>query len=170
MADQGVISSNESPPEHTGLHEALSVFLGDWEATGTSYGSPDQDPDDPKGKPEDWTSRHSAKWHTGEFFLIQDERTMVGGRQFDTISVIGVDPATGQYFAHGFENHGFERRYKMKSDGRVWTLTGEFERATITFSMDGRRQDIAWEWKPGGTWLPLCDRIATRVVSGQARA
>jgi len=170
MADQGVISSNEAPPQRSGLHDALAVFLGEWEARGQSYGSPDQDPDDPRGRPEDWTSRHSCRWHTGEFFIIQEERAIIGGQQFDTIGILGVDETTGRYFAHCFENHGFERRYELKPDGRVWTMTGEFERAAITFSEDGRRQDIVWEWKPGRTWLPLCDRVATRVVTGQARA
>jgi hypothetical protein len=170
MADQGVISDNELQPERTAAHAALAVFLGDWRATGKSYGRPDQDPDDPKGNPETWTSRHTCVWHTGEFFLIADERAMVGSKQFDALSIMGVDPASGEYFAHGFENHGFERRYAVKAEGRVWTLTGGAERATITFSEDGRSQDIVWEWKPGKVWLPLCDRTATRVVSGQARA
>jgi len=169
MADQHVTAS-QATPQHGAAHDALSVFLGDWKATGKSYGSPDQDPNDPKGRPEEWTSRHTGAWHTGEFFLIQDERAVVGGKQFDTISIMGVDAATGEYFAHGFENNGFERRYAVKVEGRVWTLSGEFERATIAFSENGRSQDIVWEWKPGKAWLPLCDRTATRVISGQARA
>lgn len=169
MADQGV-TSNEAPPQRSAAHDALSVFLGDWKATGKSYGGPDQDPNDPKARPEERTSRHTGAWHTGEFFLIQDERAVVGGKQFDTLSIMGVDAATGQYFAHGFENNGFERRYVLQEEGRVWTLTGESERATITFSVDGRSQEIVWEWKPGERWLPLCERKATRVISGQARA
>ena len=170
MADKGVASDNEAPPQRSAAHDELSAFLGEWVATGTSYGSPDQDPQNPKANAEEWTSRHSAMWHTGEFFLVQDERATVGRKQFDTLSIMGVDPATGDYFAHGFENHGFERRYAVKMDGRRWTLSGEFERATITFSEDGRTQEIVWEWKPADKWLPLCDRVATRLVTGQPRA
>ena len=41
-------------------------------------------------------------------------------------------------------------------DTRVWTFTGE------QLGEDGRRQTIAWEWKPKDRWQPLCDRVAVR--------
>ena len=118
--------------------------------------------DAPKAAPEPWQSSHVAQWYTGEFFLIQDERAIVGGNPFDTLGVLGVDPQSGQYFVRSFENHGFYRHYDLAVDGRVWTLTGAAERARIEFSADGRTQTIAWEWKPRDRWLPLCDRIARR--------
>ena len=152
----------ERPPTRGAAHDALAVFLGRWRAEGTSYGSPNQRADDPRGTAERWESTHTAAWHTGEFFLVQDERAFTGGRPFDTLSVMGVDPRTGRHFAHCFENHGFERRYDVAVDGRVWTLTGDSERARIEFSADGRTQTIAWEWKPKERWLPLCDRVARR--------
>jgi hypothetical protein len=148
----------------------LEVFLGDWKAEGQSYGGPDQDPEDPRGRPTPWTSTHNARWHTGRFFLIQDERAHVGG-PFDTLSVMGWDDAKGRYFARTFENHGFYRDYDVTAEGRVWTVSGETERARIEFSDDGKRQEITWEWRPEGLWLPLCDRIATRMgrrTDGQA--
>jgi hypothetical protein len=169
MSASDTISDAEAPPKHSKKHEALSVFLGDWKAEGQSYAAPDQDPKNPKAKPYPWTSTHTARWHTGEFFLIQDERADSGG-QFDTISVMGVDPETGKYFAQAFENHGFMRRYDVEVDGAAWTFTGPHERCTTVFGEDGRTQTIAWEWKPKDKWLPLCDRMATRAVSGQARA
>jgi hypothetical protein len=58
---------------------------------------------------------------------------------------------------------GFYRDYPVTRVGKVWTFSGKTERATITFSDDDRTQTIAWEWKPAGTWLPLCDRVATRI-------
>lgn len=109
-----------------------------------------------------WTSTHSARWHTGEFYLIRDERARPGGEVFDTIGIMGVDTGIGKYFAHSFENHGFERRYEVTVNDRTWTLTGEHERAQIVFSDDDRMQTIVWEWKVEGKWLPLCDRAATR--------
>lgn len=108
-----------------------------------------------------WTSTHRARWHTGRFFLIQDERAQVDG-PFDTLSIMGWDDAKGRYFARTFENHGYWRDYDVTAEGRVWRISGEAERARIEFSDDGRRQDITWEWRPAGLWLPLCDRIATR--------
>ena len=60
------------------------------------------------------------------------------------------------------KNHGFYRHYDLAKRGRVWTLSGKSERATIRFSKDRRTQTIVWEWKPGSRWLPLCDRVAVR--------
>jgi hypothetical protein len=153
----------EPAPTRTPMHDALAVFLGRWRAEGTSYGGTDQSGDNPRANGESWISEHTGAWHTGEFFLVQDERARVGGAVFDTLSVMGVDAETGAYFARSFENHGFYRDYPVTREGRVWTLSGRTERATITFSDDDRTQTIAWEWKPAGTWLPLCDRVATRI-------
>ena len=155
-------SASETPPVRGEQHDALAVFLGRWRAEGTSYGGPNQRDDDPKGSPEPWASTHTARWHTGEFFLTQDERAKVGGKPFDTFSVLGVDAETGRYFAWTFDNLGFYRHYDVRVDGRVWSVTGQRERARIELSADGRTQTIAWEWCPRGRWLPLCDRVATR--------
>lgn len=154
-------SKNLTPMERNHKHDALAVFLGHWEARGTSYGD-GQDDADPRANGVPWISTHTGHWHTGKFFLIQDERARPGGAVFDTLSIMGVDAETGVYFARTFENHGFYRHYKLSVDGKVWTLTGETERATTTFSEDNRRQDIIWEWRPNGRWLPLCERVATR--------
>lgn len=143
--------------------DALAAFLGRWRAEGDAYGGPAQSADAPKSASVPWTSTHSGTWHTGEFFLIQDERATVGGMAFDTLSVLGVEADGTRYFVRSFENHGFQRHYALTVDGRVWTLTGDTERARIEFSADGRTQTIAWEWKPRDRWLPLCDRVAHRV-------
>ena len=108
-------------------------------------------------------AEHSCRqWHTGEVFLIQDERAFVGGKPFDTLTLLGIDARSGQYFVRSFENHGFYRNYDLAVVGRIWSLAGASERARIEFSADGRTQTIAWEWKPRDCWLPLCDRVARR--------
>jgi len=143
-------------------HDALNVFLGKWTAHGTSYGGTDQSGVDPKTNGEPWMSTHEGTWHTGSFFLVQDERADIAGRRFDTLSVMGVDPDTGEYFARSFENHGFYRNYRLARQDNVWTLIGETERAKIEFADGDRSQIITWEWTPNGEWLPLCDRTAVR--------
>jgi hypothetical protein len=157
-------SDAEAPPIRGAEHEALAIFLGRWRATGTSYGSPRQPQDDPKSEAEPWVSTHVGMWHSGEFFLIQDERAIVGANPFDTLSLMGVDSSSGRYFARSFENHGFFRHYDVSVDGRRWILTGKSERARIEFSVDGRTQTITWEWRPrpNDRWFPLCDRVAVR--------
>ena len=151
-----------APPARGAPHDALEVFLGDWRAEGQSFGGPGQDASNPRGNPVRWTSTHTARWHTGRFFLIQDEHARVEG-PFDTLSVIGWDAAAGSYFVRAFENHGFHRCYRMIREADVWTIGGDAERARIGFSDDGLRQAISWEWRPHGTWLPLCDRVARKI-------
>lgn len=152
----------QSPPERGPKHTALDCFLGAWQAEGTSFGGTDQS-GDPRANGEQWLSTHTAKWHTGSFFLIQDERATIADKPFDTLSVIGIDPDTGDYFARTFENHGFYRHYRLARDGKIWTLTGATERAQIEFCGNFRTQVISWEWKPEDRWLPLCDRTAVRI-------
>ena len=84
-------------PERSADHEALAAFLGRWKAEGTAYGAPDQSADDPKGNGAPWVSEHHGYWHTGEFFLVQDERARPGGKVFDTLSIMGVDPEYESY-------------------------------------------------------------------------
>ena len=154
----------QAPPTRGPLHEALEAFVGEWQAEGWSYGNLPQDPEHPKAKRQAWRSTSHVGWHTGRFFLIEDERCMLDGQApFDTHSVRGVD-AGGRLFAACFENHGFERRYELTVQGRVWTWTGAHERARVEFSVDGHRQTVVWEWKPKDRWLPLCDREAVKVV------
>ena len=153
---------SEQAPQRGPKHDALEIFLGSWTAEGTAFGGTDQ-ANDPRANGKTWESAHRAFWHTGNFFMIQDERAFVGGAPFDTLTVIGVDSRTGEYFSRGFENHGFYRNYRMSVDGKLWRLDGETERATIEFIDDDKRQLIHWEHKPDGDWLPLCDRVAVRV-------
>lgn len=157
MSDQ-----SQTPPERGVHHEALEIFIGDWKAEGQSFGGEQQDVRDPRGAPTRWTSTHNARWHTGKFFVIQDERAQVDG-PFDTLSIMGWDDEAGRYFARTFENHGFYRHYDVDVSGNVWTIDGKTERARIEFSDDGKQQTIAWEWRPNDTWLPLCDRVATKL-------
>jgi hypothetical protein len=156
-------SNRRNPPQRGTAHAALAVFLGEWRAEGRSYGHIEQQKGGPRGKPMPWKSTHTGRWHSGEYFLIQDEHAVTGTAPFDTLSIMGWDAENGCYFARTFENHGFERRYDVTVDGRVWTFAGAGERARIVFSDDGATQTITWEWRPEAGWLPLCDRIATKV-------
>lgn len=141
--------------------DALDIFVGRWTARGQSYGGTDQS-GDPKANGEAWLSTHESRWHTGKFFVIEDEKADVGGKRFDTLGVLGVDE-DGSYFSRGFENRGFYRHYTIIRNGDVWTFSGDTERARIEFTEGGRKQVVTWEWKQDGKWLPLCDRIAEKI-------
>ena len=157
------INDTEASPTRGSAHDALSVFLGEWRAEGTSFGGTDQSGADPKANGVPWISTHTTRWHTGDFFMIQDERAQISGAVFDTLSVLGVDSGDKGYFARTFENHGFYRHYGLSVDDRTWLLEGETERARTVFDAHGNTQTINWEWLREGKWLPLCDRVATRV-------
>jgi hypothetical protein len=158
------MSENYGPPPVRGSeHECLGVFVGKWHAEGRSYGR-SQDRHNPLTSAELWVSDEVTAWHPGKFFIVQREDAMTGPAPFATHGVIGHDPQAGAYVAHTFENHGFYRRYGVRVDGRIWTFTGDTERARIEFSEDGREQSVAWEWRPvDNEWLPLCDRTNVRV-------
>ena len=149
-------------PQRDAKHDVLAMFIGRWTARGTSYGGTDQTGDDPKANGEAWVSTHEASWHTGRFFIVQDERADIAGSRFDTLSILGVND-DGSYFSRSVENHGFYRNYNIKNEGNCWRLDGPTERATVIIENDGKRQVWTWEWKLGNNWLPLCDRVAERV-------
>ena len=140
----------------------MEVFVGRWTARGTSYGGTDQSGPDPKANGQDWFSTHETRWHTGSFFLVEDERADIEGYRFDTLSIMGVAD-DGDCFSRTFENHGFHREYQLTNEGNVWHIAGPSERAAIRFEGNNRRQVISWEWKQKDEWLPLCDRTAIRV-------
>ena len=96
--------------------------------------------------------------------MIQDERAQIGGTSFDTLSVMGVETGDKGHFARTFENHGFYRHYGLSVDGRTWLLDGATERARTIFDAEGKIQTITWEWLRDGKWLPLCDRVATKIT------
>lgn len=143
-------------------HETLAVFLGKWTAHGTSFGGTDQTGDNQKTNGQVWVSTHEACWHTGRFFVVQNERADIAGGRFDTLSILGVDD-DGSYFSRSIENHGFYRDYKVTCEGDSWRFVGATERATVVFDDGGKRQVWSWEWKPRNAWLPPCDRVAERV-------
>ena len=159
------VKDPKAVPVRGSKHDDLAAFLGEWRAEGTSFGGTDQSGPDPRSNGIPWISTHSARWHSGEFFLVQDERAQLAGKPFDTLSLFGLEPGGG-FFDRTFDNNGYYRHYALAVEDRTWLLTGQAERATTVFSPDGNTQTITWEWLRDGKWLPLCDRVATRINNG----
>ena len=150
-------------PEPTALHRRLDAFAGRWRATGESFGTA-QNPDDPRGSAVPWTSEESYEWLPGGFFMLHRWDAAVGDRPFRGVEVLGVDEARGAWFSEMFDDAGNHPRYRISADGPTWTFEEAETRAVVTVLGGGTRMSFRWEWRNGGpAWLPLCDRIATRI-------
>jgi hypothetical protein len=159
MADTG----KPPLPKPGAAHRRLGVFVGKWRAEGESYAE-GQRADDPRASAVPWMSEESYEWLPGKFFVLHRWEAMVGTRAFKGTELIGYDEVLGGYFAHIFDNAGNHPEYRVAVDGDVWTFTEPETRATVTVNTGGDSMTFKWEWRnDGSNWLPLCDRIATRI-------
>jgi len=93
---------------------------------------------------------------------------MGGDLAFKGTEIIGYDEEGG-YFTRLFDNVGNHPEYRLTANDDVWTFTESATRATVTVRGGGNQMTVKWEWRIGGSdWLPLCDRMATRL--GELRA
>ena len=149
-------------PARGGEHEHLKVFLGKWHAEGDSFAA-GQSKKNPRGAVEKWVSDETVEWLPGNFFIVHRWEATTGNNEFKGIAIISHDTKKGAYTTRSYENHGYIRDYVTRVDGNVWTFKNKKERARVEFKDDGNTQKVTWEWRPDGkTWLPLCDRVATR--------
>jgi hypothetical protein len=150
-------------PERGAEHEQLHVFLGKWHAEGESYAT-GQSTKNPRAAVEKWVSEESYEWLPGRYFVLQRWDAMVGANELKGTGIISHDPETGGFATRTYENHGFVNDYVTRVDGGIWTFDADSNRGRIEFADGGETQKIFWEWRqPGETWLPLCERVATRV-------
>lgn len=150
-------------PEPGDEHRKLEVFVGKWRHEGESYGD-GQQADDPRASAVPWTGDESYEWLPGGFFVLHRWDAKLGTREFKGTEILGYDEAEGGYFTRLFDNAGNHPAYRASIDEEVWTFNEPETRATITVTDGGDRMRLVWEWRNGGSdWLPLCDRVATRV-------
>jgi hypothetical protein len=141
----------------------LDVFIGKWHAEGQSYAYVQQ-----KGKPnaltEPWISDESYEWLPGNFFVLHNWDAKVGDSVFIGTEIIGYDEKENGFFTHFFDNSGFHPNYKATVKGNIWNFVEPSSRAKVTFDDDKNKMTFNWEWrKQDNNWLPLCDRVATRI-------
>ena len=149
-------------PEIGDAHKRLEVFVGKWHTEGTSF-AVGQTPEDPRASGVPWTSDEHYEWLPGGFFLLHQWDALAGTKVFKGTEIIGHDQANGGYFTRFFDNAGFHPEYTATVDGDVWKFTEPSTRSTLTVEDGGNHVQHAWEWLQGGTWLPLCERTATRL-------
>ena len=159
------VAINSKQPARPGAgHKRLNVFVGKWRAQGDSYGD-GQQADDPRASAVPWTSEEIYEWLPGGFFLLHRWDAQAGQRVFNGTEIIGYDAAKGRYFTRFFDNGGNYLDYLAEVDGGVWIFSEARTRATVTVEKGGKRMSFNWEWRNGGRkWLPLCDRVASRVA------
>ena len=113
---------------------------------------PDQPP--PSNVGEDGPQvRSRFEWTLDRQFLQQRTEVPVIGAP-DSLTIVSVDPETGQYTQHYYDSRGVVRLYAMSFDGEMWTLTRESpdfspldfrQRFTGTFDREGNTITGAWE-------------------------
>ena len=133
--------------------EALEPLVGEWALAARFEGQPTPD--------VDIGARVAFEWMPGGHFLVERWEIPIPEAP-DGIALIGADPEDdGGYLQHYFDSRGVARVYKMRFDGRVWTLwrdTPDFspldfrQRFTGRLSEDGRTIDATWEIDEGDGW------------------
>ena len=159
------VAKNSKPPAKPSAgHKRLNVFVGKWRAQGDSYGD-GQQADDPRASAVPWRSKEIYEWLPGGFFLLHRWDAQAGQRIFKGTEIIGYDAVKGRYFTRFFDNGGNHLDYLAEVDGDVWIFSEARTRATVTVEKGGKHMTFNWEWRNGGRkWLPLCDRVASRVA------
>lgn len=132
----------------------LAVFAGRWQSEGVAYGRDE-------GR---MYSDETWEWMSGGFFLVCRFDSRVGDAEHKGIAYLAWDEARRTHTCRMIDNLGYDRVYDLSLNGRVWTFRGDRERASYSFSEDGRAVDIAWEVSDDGlAFRPLCELKAVRV-------
>ena len=148
----------QSPGKPGPEHSRLDVFLGTWKAEGTAApGSP---------SPGRMRTEDTYEWFPGSFFMVQSGTLQINDEKpAPHMWILGYDAPNECYFVHAFDSLGDFRVYRLTVRDRTWTYVGEWERATLTFSEDGRSYTAHWEQtKDGSQWQVLCDITGNRVT------
>ena len=151
-------------PTPTAGHRRMAAFVGSWQSDGQSRPSPyDRAATSPL--PVRMHGAYVGDWLPGEFFLIHRWDQRVGSVGFRGLWVMGYDSKTDRYLLHLFDDAGNSVAYRATVEDRVWTIVGDRQRATITFSADGGTMTQQWSVREGDAWVPLCDVRAVRAAS-----
>jgi Protein of unknown function (DUF1579) len=132
-------------------HDRLNVFVGTWNTEGQTRGGP-------LGPAVRITAVDTYEWFPGGFFLVHHVDARIGDDEVKVIELIGYDASSGKYFTRSFDSQGNAGTYQASVRDRVWTFTGETERATVMVSDDGNTMTAHWERSEDGSrWLPWMD-------------
>jgi hypothetical protein len=149
--------NTETKPVLGEEHRRLAPFVGQWTVTGYNGDGATASPD------AQVTGEEHYVFLPGGFFLLGHWDRRFGNDRHIGMSTIRYDSATGAYSAHNVDNLGFARTYRVTENDRVWSFTGDWERATMAMNEDATSMTIDWEaTKDGVTWSPLCHLEAVK--------
>src|SRR4051794_35560313 len=131
--------ANDQPKAKVAVAEMqpLVVLVGAWDVTSPAFGGADE----PQG-------RDNFEWMAGGHYLIEHSRR-VPDLFPDSLSIIGYDPASGNFLQHYFDSRGVERVYNVSLADNVWRIwreaPGFSQRYSGTFNED--RTVITGQWE-----------------------
>jgi hypothetical protein len=106
----------------------LDVFLGVWRTEGTILPANG-------GLPEHLVASDVYEWFAGDKFMLHHVNGTMGANPVQALEIIRQDDG-GNLLSHAIDNKGQYGEYKLRLDGRSWTILGTSERFEGTFNAD----------------------------------
>ncbi|MFS0556800.1 DUF1579 family protein [Brevibacillus sp. 179-C9.3 HS] len=157
MTNEHVNHTSQVVPEPDPALSRLNVFVGKWMTEGLITESP-------SGPVAKLKAIDTYEWLPGGFFLIHHVDGMMGDKEVKTIEIIGYDASNQVYFTHAYDNQGSMGSYYANLLGRDWTITGNTERFSGKFSVDGKTLIGTWELLGNDqSWVHWMDIRLTKV-------
>ena len=154
------IMAGKVPSEPTPQHKRLDIFLGRWSIEGQNSENA------PGASGARIIGEELYDWLPGNFFLSYHWVHRMEDHSHKGVGILGYNVESAEYFAHNYDNMGYVRHYHVHVEADTWTVSGDYERARIVFSIDGRNMRVNWEiLKQGKSWMPLCEWNAIKVNS-----
>ena len=132
--------------KQTGL-ALLEPFIGLWKTTGKVYTSDNE-------APESIDGTDVYEWLPGGFFVTHKVNVLMGGRQSQSLEIIGFDEERQVFTMHSFDDQGNETlMMAIKLQNNLWTFEGDSLRFNGGFSKDGTTLSGIWEQRDvTGKW------------------
>jgi hypothetical protein len=97
-------------------------------------------------------------WMPGGHFLMHEGEGTVGDQPIRGLDILGRGAVPRAYISWFFDNGGNHPLCRVTEHDRVWTCTGEFQRAIHTVSEDGKPMKVHWDWSKDGRMAGIVTR------------
>lgn len=138
MTNEQVPYPSQEMPKPDPALARLNVFVGKWATEGLITQGP-------SGQVTKLKAIDTYEWLPGEFFMLHHVDGLMGDNEVKAMEIIGYDVSNQVYFTHAYDNQGKVTSYYANFLGRDWTITGNTERFSGKFSVDGNTLIGTWE-------------------------